>query len=143
MIVLDTDLISILQRAESPQRSLLISRIEQAQQIDRVSATVITYEEQIRGWMRALSAAKSLQEQIPVYRRLSLHAAYFSGHPLLDFDENSAVEFQRLKQHKVRIGTMDLKIAAIVLANRAELWTRNLGDFDQVPGLSVSDPLAK
>jgi len=33
--------------------------------------------------------------------------------------------FERLKQAKIRIGTMDLKIAAIALANDATLLTRN------------------
>ena len=33
----------------------------------------------------------------------------------------------------VRIGTMDLKIASICLANDATLLTRNLVDFDKVP----------
>ena len=34
---------------------------------------------------------------------------------------------------------MDLKIAAIVLANGATLLSRNLSDFRKVPGLKVED----
>ena len=34
---------------------------------------------------------------------------------------------------------MDLKIAAIVLANDATLLTRNLGDFRKVPDLKAED----
>ena len=40
---------------------------------------------------------------------------------------------------RVRIGTMDLKIAAIVLAHDATLLSRNLSDFRKVPGLKVED----
>jgi tRNA(fMet)-specific endonuclease VapC len=34
---------------------------------------------------------------------------------------------------------MDLKIAAIALANDATLLSRNLSDFARVPGLRVED----
>ncbi|MFN0078159.1 MAG: type II toxin-antitoxin system VapC family toxin [Prosthecobacter sp.] len=36
---------------------------------------------------------------------------------------------------------MDLKIAAICLAHDAMLLTRNLSDFDQIPGLRVENRL--
>jgi tRNA(fMet)-specific endonuclease VapC len=59
--------------------------------------------------------------------------------PLVDFDSATAVEFQRLKQSRLRIGTMDLKIAAITLARGATLLTRNRTDFEKVSGLIVQD----
>jgi tRNA(fMet)-specific endonuclease VapC len=34
---------------------------------------------------------------------------------------------------------MDLRIASIVMANRATLLSRNLVDFRRVPGLDVQD----
>jgi tRNA(fMet)-specific endonuclease VapC len=34
---------------------------------------------------------------------------------------------------------MDLKIAAIALANDATLLTRNLSDFRKIPGLRIED----
>jgi len=58
---------------------------------------------------------------------------------ILTFNEASAVEFRKLRQARVRIGTMDLKIAAIVLAHGATLLTRNLVDFRKVPGLKIED----
>ena len=58
---------------------------------------------------------------------------------ILDFDEKAAAEFVRLKQARIRIGTMDLKIAAIALANDATLLTRNLSDFSKVPDLKAED----
>jgi tRNA(fMet)-specific endonuclease VapC len=59
--------------------------------------------------------------------------------PVLAFDEAAAAVFQRLRRTRLRIGTMDLKIAAIVLSRDATLLSRNLADFRQVPGLRVED----
>jgi len=58
---------------------------------------------------------------------------------LLDFDERAAAEFQRLRKLYPRIGSMDLKIAAIVLVQGATLLTRNLADFGKINGLAVED----
>jgi tRNA(fMet)-specific endonuclease VapC len=49
------------------------------------------------------------------------------------------MKFQSLQKSRLRISTMDLKIAAIVLAHSATLLTRNLVDFRRVPGLKVED----
>ena len=40
---------------------------------------------------------------------------------------------------KIRVGTMDLKIAAIALANDSTLLTRNIQDFSKVPDLKIED----
>jgi tRNA(fMet)-specific endonuclease VapC len=53
------------------------------------------------------------------------------------FDERAADIFGDLRQQRIRIGTQDLKIASICLANDALLLSRNLVDFQQVPNLRV------
>ena len=62
---------------------------------------------------------------------------------MLPFDQNAAQHFHQLKKSKVRIGTMDLKIAAIVLAYNGRLLSANLRDFRQIPNLSVEDWLSE
>ena len=57
----------------------------------------------------------------------------------MPFTEREAVELQRFKRLQIRVPTMDLKIAAVALANDATLWSRNLKDFRKVPGLRVED----
>jgi tRNA(fMet)-specific endonuclease VapC len=44
-----------------------------------------------------------------------------------------------LRQQQIRIGTQDLRIAAISLANQTTLVTRNQQDFSKVPGLLLED----
>ena len=63
----------------------------------------------------------------------------FATRPILDFDQDAAAEFERLIRLKVRIGTMDLRIAAITIAQDAVLLSKNLTDFRKVPGLRVED----
>ena len=60
---------------------------------------------------------------------------------MLSFDSGAAVEFNRLRQNKKlkKIGRADLLIAAIALGRRATLVSRNLRDFQQVPGLRVEN----
>lgn len=58
---------------------------------------------------------------------------------VLPFDAAAAAEFASLRARKVRIGTMDLRIAAIAVTRNLTVLTRNSRDFTQVPGLKVED----
>lgn len=77
--------------------------------------------------------------QIEAYVRLKRHLPIYCKIAVIQYDDKAAAEFERLKQAKIRIGTMDLKIAAIALANDAILPTRNLVDFSRVPGVKAED----
>jgi tRNA(fMet)-specific endonuclease VapC len=55
------------------------------------------------------------------------------------WNEPAANVFSRLRASRVRIGTQDLKIAAMALANDALLLSANLRDFSQVRDLRVED----
>lgn len=64
----------------------------------------------------------------------------FLGHfTILPLDNRSADNFDSLRKQKVRIGSMDLKIAAIALAHDALLLTANTRDFGRVPGLRFAN----
>ena len=64
---------------------------------------------------------------------------YFCNANLLDFNDEAYNYYQKLRQQKIRIGTQDLRIAAIAIANQASIVTRNQQDFGKVPDLSVED----
>src|SRR5262249_9480664 len=106
---------------------------------DEVAVTIISFEEQTRGWLAYLARARSVPQQVEAYSRLRRMVDNYRTIPLVDFDQQAAMEFKRLKSSRLRIGTMDLKIAAIALARRATLVTRNRGDFERVSGLNVED----
>lgn len=73
------------------------------------------------------------------YRQLHALFAFFGSIPVVDFDTAAAARLVQLRRSRVRLGAMDLKIAAIGLAQEAVLLSRNLADFRRVPGLRVED----
>jgi tRNA(fMet)-specific endonuclease VapC len=58
---------------------------------------------------------------------------------VLSFDRKAAEVFDELNQQKLRVGAMDLRIAAIAIANQMTLLTQNTVDFERIPGLSIED----
>jgi tRNA(fMet)-specific endonuclease VapC len=135
--ILDTDHMSLLEWG-SDEAARLRERLADCDEA-QVATTIINYEEQIRGWMAYLARARSLPKQVEAYRRLRSHLDNYRQIPVLDFDEVAADVYAELRRSRIRIGTMDLKIAAIVMALDATLLTRNKRDFAKVPGLKVED----
>ena len=138
MFVLDTDHISVMERESSSESYRLRCRLSEIDP-DEIVTTIITFEEQMRGWLAYLAKSRSVSDQVEAYSRLHRHIKNYRAIPVLEFDKKAADEFQRLQKSRIRIGTMDLKIAAITLANQATLLSRNLSDFCRVPGLKVED----
>ena len=105
-----------------------------------IFVTTVTLEEQLRGRLAGISRVATQPERLAVaYQNLQRTLLYFCSVNLLDFDDAACSCYQRLLQQKIRIGTQDLRIAAIALANQTTLVTRNQKDFIQVPDLSFED----
>ncbi len=138
MYILDTDHLSLLDRADTHEAHRVRFRLAQLSPEERVT-TIVTYEEQMRGWMAIVAQARGLPQQVKAYSNLKRMVDRYRNIEVLGFDDRAASEFQRLRSLKIRIGTMDLKIAAIALSHNATLLTRNLVDFQQVPGLRAED----
>jgi tRNA(fMet)-specific endonuclease VapC len=138
MILLDTDHISLLERGSGAEAQRLTSRLSRLPPSE-VAACIVSLEEQTRGWLAYLAKARSLEAGVEAYRRLRQHLLNYCAIPLLDFDEHAAAGFNRLRKVRLRMGTMDLKIAAIAVANEATLLSRNVSDFRLVPNLDVQD----
>jgi tRNA(fMet)-specific endonuclease VapC len=136
MIILDTDHLSILQRPEAPQYERLTTAMEQSTDA-AFATTIISLEEQMRGWLAAIGRARTVHDQTLYYTRLGGLVEFYGRWQIAAFDTQAADHFLSLRKERIRIGTMDLKIAAIALAHDAILLSSNRHDFIHVPGLRV------
>ena len=93
----------------------------------------------MRGWLSIIARSKTAEQQIYAYQKLHRFLEAYRETQVIDCDEKAAAIFQHLKSQKIRVGTMNLKIAAIAIANDAILVSRNLSDFQQIPNLTVND----
>jgi tRNA(fMet)-specific endonuclease VapC len=137
MLLLDTDHVTLLDRG-GPEGHNIRTRLASIPK-EEVAASIISYEEQMRGWLSVINSMRGVDRQIDGYRRLERLLEFYCETPLLPFDAKAVEQFQRLWVTRIRIGTMDLKIAAIAIANDATLLTRNLSDFSKVPDLRIED----
>ncbi len=138
MYVLDTDHMSLLDRGTTRSALQLRERLAPLDS-SQVATTIVTYEEQTRGWLSYAARSKAISSVIESYSKLSGHLENYREIRALEFEQSAAVQFQRLQKLRLKMGTMDLRIAAIVLANDAVLLSRNSVDFMKVPGLRFED----
>lgn len=132
MLVLDTDHFSELERDSIPGQRLA-RRLEISGAVKAV--TIVTVEEQVRGWLAVIGRRHDPHGQIFGYTKLQRQIETFAHWIVLPWDADSASLFMELRQQGVRIGTLDLKIACIALSQDIILLTRNTTHFAQVPRL--------
>src|ERR1043165_5260958 len=112
--VLDTDHFSGLVRG-SPRGSRLKERIDDQQA--QVFVTVITAQETFEGWFALINRQKAGTAQTAAYSQFLKSLETLVKFAILPFDEDSARVFERLQEKRIRVGTMDLKLASICLAH--------------------------
>jgi tRNA(fMet)-specific endonuclease VapC len=135
--LLDTDHLTLLERGGEACQTLRtkLSRVN----TDRVSTTIISYEEQARGWLARVAQVRETEAQVRIYQKLEQNLRLFASMPIFNFDLAAATEFERLRRSYRRLGSMDLKIAAIAITQSAVVLTRNLSDFGQISELQAED----
>jgi tRNA(fMet)-specific endonuclease VapC len=100
----------------------------------------VVAEEVMRGQLSAIRRAQArvarvsleqayayLQEALSVLRNLQFLPYTTVAHAL----------FQAWRAANIRVGTQDLRIAAICVAHGVRLVTRNARDYSQIPGLII------
>ena len=132
--ILDTDHISFYQRGDLN----VINRLSSANP-KNLAVTVISLEEQMYGRLSEIKKATSAISLITAYSRLEITLDYFKSVQVLPFDQNAHTSFEGLIRQKLRVGTQDLRIAAIALSVNGIVVTRNQKDFGKVPNLQVEN----
>lgn len=126
MILLDTS--ALIDCLTGPKRSALAVRaaIERGERI--VLATLVLYE-----WLRGPRLAEEVAAQ----------EALFPARSAIAFGPDEAARAADLCRAvaRPRGRELDLAIAACALVWDARLWTLNVADFRDVPGLSVARPV--
>lgn len=132
LYVLDTDHVTLHQHNHPQVVAGIRTRTP-----DQLAVTIVTVEEQMRG--RLAQIARPKVDLTVAYNQLRATTAYFCDLNILPFDTTAEQQYLQLRSQKIRIGTLDLRIASIVLTQDAILVTRNRRDFEQVKGLRLED----
>ncbi len=137
MILLDTDHLSVLTDRRAAGNAALVQRLELAE--EPLAIPIVAVEEQCKGWLAKLGRTRDIHQQITPYERLAELFDFLSEWDIIALTEEAADGFARLRRQKIRIGSQDLKIAAIALAEKALLLSANLRDSQKVPELRVEN----
>ena len=139
MILIDTDHATFLKYPESERGRRFIARLAAVPASDVVGVAIVTVEERMRGWLATIAKERSAIRQVVGYRELMRLFDFYQQFEILPFDDEAAQQFDNLRGQRLRLGTMDLKIAAIALAQNTLLLSANRRDFERVPGLRVEN----
>lgn len=136
--LLDTDHISFLQRKSGIEYENLIRRINQYSS-DDFAFSIISFHEQIIGVHTYIIPSRNSETLYKGYRLFQEILNSFSGARILDFDQEAIAVFEQLKNQKINVSTMDLRIGSIALSRNLTLLTRNQKDFAKIPNLTIEN----
>lgn len=137
LLILDTDHASLFLKGNT----LVCDRIFQTEP-DDLAISVITAEEICQGWLSEInkySQANQSSRLLLAYSEFEKSLDFFQTIQRLSFDTNAYNQFEILRHQFRRLGTRDLRIAAIAVSLNATVITRNAKDFGQIPNLSIED----
>lgn len=134
LFVLDTDHVTLLRKGHPA----VVSKISVTPH-ERVSMTIITFEEFVSGWYAQLRQARDAERLSRAYAGLEQTLDFSRRIPVLPFLRAAVDRYFNLRRAFPRHGKQDLKIASIVLEHFRTLITRNRQDFETIPGLIVED----
>ena len=136
LYILDTDILSLIQQ----DSRVVIDRVEKATaEGHTVGLLIVSVEEQFYGWLKELSAARSVTEFAKASRSLTRAVRLWGRFQISPETESSRTMLQQLVRLKLNVGKNDLRIASVVFDLGAILVTHNLVDYRRIPGLRFED----
>jgi tRNA(fMet)-specific endonuclease VapC len=134
LFVLDTDILTLFQRGDVTVLARLADHFP-----SEIAISVVTVEEQLSGWYTQPRKAKRPEKLAWAYRRLAANVRFMARLRILDYNEAAIDRYEVLKRLSLRVRKMDLQIAATAFEHGGTLVTRNVRDFQKVPGLRIED----
>ena len=135
MTAFDSDVYTLITHGHVPYR-VRLNQIAIGEQ----SIPLVVLEEALRGRLNSIRKTETVKEQqkiVAAYDRFFEVIADSHRYRILPYTTAAHALFTAWRAAKIRIGTQDLRIAAICLAHGAKLITRNRRDYELVPGLSL------
>lgn len=108
--------------------------------LNEQTVPVVVVEEFFRGRLNTIRQAEAGKAKLTVERAYELFSATvnaFRHIVILPYTTAADALVQEWRSRKIRVGTHDLRIAAICIVHSARLISRNRQDFEQVPGLQI------
>jgi tRNA(fMet)-specific endonuclease VapC len=136
--LLDTDHISFLQLGSGREYAALSVRMSRYSSAD-FAVSLVSFHEQVLGGHAYINRARTTRDVVRGYAVLGQVIQGNLTAAVLPFDAAAGATFDGLISRRVRVGTMDLRIASIALSRGLTVLSRNLGDFGKVPCLVVED----
>ena len=135
MIAFDTDVLTevLLGNATYVARAAAVPLHEQA-------VPIIVVEEIMRGRLNIIRQAEAGRTSISLTHAYELFEDTFVDFRrlrILSYTEQAEALYREWRQQGIRLGTHDLRIGAICVADNARLISRNRQDFERIPGLAV------
>ena len=136
--LLDTDHIHFYQTGTGPEYAALAASMSRHAAGD-FAFSLVSFHEQALGWHAYISRARTTRDVVRGYDLFGQAFQSYTTVAVLTFDAAAGVVFDGLTAQRIRVGTMDLRIASIALSRSLTVLTRNLRDFRRVPGLQSED----
>ncbi len=138
MIVFDTDIMTLHSYGKTEQLQRRIAAVEES---EKLAVTLITRMEILQGRYASILKAADQEELARAVERFRASEELLDSFALLEPDAGAREEFERLRKGKKTKSMKrgDMLIAAIALAQKALLVTRNVADYKEVKGLRIEN----